>query len=76
MFCHIETSHEPDGGWIAKVPELPGFQIYGYSQGETLATARKLTAMLLDGNDRHEMNDQRILAFYPGRVPDSELIAA
>jgi predicted RNase H-like HicB family nuclease len=68
MVCHIETSREPDGRWVAKVPALEGLQIYGYSQEETLAEARKVSAMLLYGGNRR---DQRILVFYPGRLPDS-----
>jgi predicted RNase H-like HicB family nuclease len=73
MVYHIETSREPDGRWVAKVPALEGLQVYGHSQEETLVEARKLSAMLLyEGNQR----DQRILAFYPGRLPDSARIAA
>jgi predicted RNase H-like HicB family nuclease len=73
MVCHIETSREPDGRWIAKVPALPGLQVYGHSQEETLVAARELSAMLLyEGNRR----DQRILVLYPGRIPDSARIAA
>jgi len=72
MVFHIETSREPDGHWIAKVPALPGLKVYGRSQGETLVTARKLSAMLLyEGNRRRHS----ILAFYPGRSPDSARIA-
>jgi hypothetical protein len=71
MACHIETSREPDGGWVAKVPALPGLQIYGHSQDETLAIARKLTAILLPKGYPHEPCDQRILVFYPGHRPES-----
>jgi hypothetical protein len=43
----------------------PGLQLYGFSQKETLAAARKLTAVLLyEDNCR----DQRILSSYPGRT--------
>jgi len=76
MVCHIETSRNPDGCWIAKVLTLPGMQIYGYSQEETLVAARKLTAMLLGEGDGWERRDERILVFYPGRVPDSARSAA
>jgi len=47
MVCEIETIYEPEEGWIAKVPSLPGLQIYGHSQEDALATARRLSAMLL-----------------------------
>jgi len=71
MVCHIETNREPDGGWIAKVPALPGLQVYRYSEHEALATARKLTAMLLQAGASTRKNNHRILAFYPGRIPAS-----
>jgi hypothetical protein len=72
MASQIELSCEPDGRWIAELHVLPGLQLYGNSQAETLAAARTLTAMLL-----YESNggDQRILAFYPGRIPDSAHLA-
>ena len=72
MVFPIKTSRDPDGHWVAKVPALPGLKVYGSSQEETLVTARKLSVMLLyDGNRRR----QSILAFYPGRIPDSARIA-
>jgi hypothetical protein len=76
MVCQIETSREPDGCWVAKVPALPGLQIYGHSQVETLATAGKLNAMLLPKVGPQGQGNHRILAFYPGRVPDSARLSA
>ncbi|MGA2982667.1 MAG: hypothetical protein ABSG32_02565 [Terriglobia bacterium] len=76
MVCQIETSREPDGYWIAKVPALPGLQIYGHSQVETLATANRLNAMLLSKGGRQGQSNQRILVFYPGRVPDPDRFTA
>jgi hypothetical protein len=73
MVYHIETSREPDGRWVTKIPALEGLQVYGYSQEETLLAARKLSAMLLYQDSR---SDERILVFYPGRAPDSALAAA
>ena len=72
MVSQIESNREPDGSWIAKVEILPGLQLYGNSQAETLAAARRLTAMLLYEDDGE---DQRILAFYPGNIPDSATVA-
>jgi predicted RNase H-like HicB family nuclease len=45
--CSIECSRAPDGRWVAMVDDLPGLQLFGDSQEETLATARKVSAMLL-----------------------------
>ena len=72
MVSQIESNREADGSWVAKVDILPGLQLYGNSEGETLAAARRLTAMLLYEDDGA---DQRILAFYPGRIPDSPTVA-
>ena len=73
MVFHIECSRQPDGRWVARVDDLPGLQLYGDSQEETLAAARKVTAILL-----YESNwgDQRILAFYPSRSTDSARVAS
>ncbi|MDR3676305.1 MAG: type II toxin-antitoxin system HicB family antitoxin [Acidobacteriota bacterium] len=71
MVLNIETNRKPDGQWIAEVPVLPGLQVYEHSQEAVLASARKLMAILLY---RGEEN-QRILAFYPGRIPDSTAVA-
>jgi hypothetical protein len=76
MVCQIETIRENDGRWTAKVPALPGLQIYGNSEVETLAIAGKLNAVLLQKSDGREKHNQRILAFYPGRVPVPVLLAA
>jgi hypothetical protein len=73
MVCHIETSHQTDGRWVTTVPALPGLQIYEYSHEDSLATARKLTAILLLEGGRQEQSDHRILVFYPGRIPDSAM---
>jgi predicted RNase H-like HicB family nuclease len=72
MVYHIETSREPDGRWVAKVPALEGLQVYGHSEEETLEEARKVSAMLLyEDNQR----GHKILVFYPGRIPYSARIA-
>jgi predicted RNase H-like HicB family nuclease len=43
----IECNRGPDGRWVAMVDDLPGFQLFGDSQEETLAAAKKVSAMLL-----------------------------
>ena len=76
MVCHVQTARETNGRWMAKVPAIPGLQIYGDSQDDLLASARKLTAILMNNNSGEEHGDLRILAFYPGRIPDSALLEA
>jgi hypothetical protein len=67
MACPIETSQGPDGRWVAKALAVPGLLVYGRTEEETRVAARELAAMLLPegGTTR-----RRILAFYPGRIPD------
>ena len=45
--CNIECSRAPDRRWVAMVDDLPGLLLFGDSQEETLAAARKVSAMLL-----------------------------
>jgi len=68
----VEASRERDGFWVAKVPEVPGLRVYGYSEQETVVTAEKVIAILLPEG---RTESQRILAFYPGRLPDSARFA-
>jgi hypothetical protein len=67
MVHNIETRQEQDGNWVAEVLSIPGLQVYGYSQEETLAEAGKLAAMLM-GMDTGR--NTLILGFYPGTIPD------
>jgi predicted RNase H-like HicB family nuclease len=64
----IVTSREPDGRWVATVPQFPGMAAYGQSRQEVRVLARKLCALLLDENTQHK---ERILAFFPGEIPPS-----
>ena len=64
----IVTSRQPDGRWVATVPQFPGMAAYGPNQQEARVLARKLCALLLDENMRR---NERILAFYPGELPSS-----
>ncbi len=64
----IETCREPDGRWMATVPRIPGLIVYEQTREDVLITARKLFAILRDDAVGH---DGRLLAFYPGRIPES-----
>ena len=68
MSSQIECSCESDGRWVAKIHALPGLQIFECTQDEALSAARTLSALLHCDRDKE---DQRILAFYPGSIPNS-----
>jgi predicted RNase H-like HicB family nuclease len=67
MACQIETNQWPDGRWVAMAPAVPGLLVYGHTEEETRVAARELAAILQPEDSE---NRQRILAFYPGRIPD------
>ena len=64
----IVTSRQPDGRWVATVPQFPGLAAYGQSRQEARVLARKLCTLLFGEDLRHS---ERILAFYPGEIPPS-----
>jgi hypothetical protein len=68
MDYSIDAVREPDGRWVATLPHIPGLVVYEQSQEEVLDSARKLSAILL-GEDMG--GGGRILAFYPGQIPES-----
>ena len=64
----IEACCEPDGRWVATTERIPGLVVYGESREDALASARKLSAILRSEGLR---SGGRILAFHPGRIPES-----
>jgi hypothetical protein len=64
----IEACCEPDGRWVARTDRIPGLVVYGESREDALVSARKLSAILRAEGMR---SGGRILAFHPGRIPDS-----
>lgn len=64
----IEADREPDGRWAATMSRFPGWVVYGQTRKDALVSARRLFAILLN---EVTTPDRRILAFYPGRIPDS-----
>jgi len=64
----IVTSRQPDGRWVATVPQFPGMAAYGQNRQEARVLARKLCTLLF-GEDMRPSG--RILAFYPGETPPS-----
>ena len=47
MTFTVEIEQEPDGRWIAEVPELPGVMAYGSTQDEALAKTQALALRVL-----------------------------
>lgn len=47
MNYSIECEREPDGRWLAEVPELPGVLAYGASPDEAMAKAEVLALRVL-----------------------------
>jgi hypothetical protein len=72
MVCQVETSQGPDGRWVAMASAVPGLLVYGRTEEETRVAARELAAILQPEDSK---NRQRILAFYPGRIPHSARVA-
>ena len=68
MSRHIESSRQPDGDWVATVPAVPGFRVYARTKQETLDLAEMLAAIFTVGRST---NATRILAFYPGNIPEA-----
>lgn len=68
MAPQFELFYEPHGRWVAEVRALPGLQLYGSSEDETLEAAKTLCSMLGDEGSREH---DGILAFYPGHIPDT-----
>ena len=67
MDPHIEARREPDGHWVATMPQFPGWVICAGSRKDALATARELYALLLDEDLCPEGS---ILASHPEGIPD------
>ena len=60
--CNIECNRAPDGRWVAMVDDLPGLQLYGDSQEETLATARKRRVSIALRHSHGEFTDFCLVA--------------
>lgn len=47
MDIRIEYEQEPDGRWLAEVPELPGVLAYGTTADEAMLKAQALALRVL-----------------------------
>jgi predicted RNase H-like HicB family nuclease len=52
----VEIEQEPDGRWIAEVPDLPGVLVYGGTRDEAITRAQVLALRVLA--DRLEHGEQ------------------
>jgi predicted RNase H-like HicB family nuclease len=43
----IEIEREEDGRWIAEIPELPGFMVYGATLDQAISKAEALALRVL-----------------------------
>ena len=43
----IEIEREDDGRWIAEIPELPGFMVYGATHEQAISKAEELALRVL-----------------------------
>jgi predicted RNase H-like HicB family nuclease len=43
----LEIEREPDGRWIAEVPELPGVMAYGRTRKQAIAKAQSLALRVI-----------------------------
>ncbi len=49
----VEIDREPDGRWIAEVPDLPGVMGYGASRAEAVTRAQALALRVLAERVEH-----------------------
>lgn len=47
MNLTLECEQEPDGRWLAEVPQLPGVLAYGRSANDAMSKAQVLTLRVL-----------------------------
>jgi predicted RNase H-like HicB family nuclease len=50
MAYKIETEQETDGRWIAEILDIPGVMVYGGTETEAVALARRLASQVLMDN--------------------------
>ena len=53
----VEIEREPDGRWIAEVPDLPGVMTYGASREEAVTRAQALSLRVLAERLEHGGGD-------------------
>ncbi len=50
----IELEMEDDGRWIAEIPELPGFMVYGATREQAISKVKALALRTLDDQIENE----------------------
>jgi hypothetical protein len=64
----IEARLESNGRWVATMARIPGLVVYEKTREDALVSARRLSAIL---RNEDRWCNERILAFYPGQIPNS-----
>ena len=53
MTYRVEFQREDDGRWIADIPDLPGFMVYGDTREASLAAVQALALRVLADRIEH-----------------------
>lgn len=61
MSLLIELEQEPDGRWLAEIPELPGVMTYGESADEARAKVQALALRVLAERLEHGESGSRTI---------------
>lgn len=68
MPCVIETRQEPNGRWVASVPEVPDLMVFGDTQEEARTLAQNVAALIIDWMAQ---NNETIPALHPAQDHDT-----
>jgi predicted RNase H-like HicB family nuclease len=49
----IETEQEPDGRWLADIPQLPGVLAYGQTEADAVSAAKALGLRVIADRIEH-----------------------
>ncbi len=49
----IETEQEPDGRWLADIPQLPGVLAYGQTEADAVSAAKALALRVIADRIEH-----------------------
>ena len=73
MHCNFETTLEPDGRWVSRMPALPGWAAFGNTPEESVSLAKKVADILLE-----DVAEAGTVALppHPEHFPDAAQLAA
>jgi predicted RNase H-like HicB family nuclease len=64
MKLTVEVEQEPDGRWLAEVPDLPGVMVYGQKREEAIAKVQALALRVLADRIEHGENIPEVAAAF------------